>query len=243
MTLLEIRTMFGKRSGRYDLVTPATWADNGADDFINAGIKYLDGLLDFPKAEATIYETLAIGDWYVLFQKARFIEEVWISNIEEKWQLDEETKEIMREDYEDIPTDIDNGRPLVYRPANVRTTPVAAALTTITKFGATAFTEVLAPYSYNGIIFMPPADEAYTLEIVGSFYSPTLSDDADENYWTVEFPIVVVMSALRQLEVIYRNTEGVKDWDGAILSELANIDKDMAAQASANIRGMEVTIR
>jgi hypothetical protein len=243
MTLLAVREIFGKRSGRYDLVDPTAWTDLGADVFINAGIKHLDKLVGMDQTEATLYKTLAVGDWYTYFQNSRSIHEVWVSTTEEKWPLDEKDRAEMKEYYGDVPTEIDNGRPLFYYPTNLRTSPDDPAKITVSKFGSTAFEITAVPYTYNGLIFLPPADDTYTLEVVGNFYSPQLVNETDENYWTLEYPLVVVMAAMREVEIMYRNSEGVKDWDAAIYSVLTELDKDMVAQESANIRSMEGGIK
>jgi len=59
MNLLEIRTEFIKQSGRYDLVTDATsWADNGANFYINSGQDYLDVKgVKVPESEGRLFKT------------------------------------------------------------------------------------------------------------------------------------------------------------------------------------------
>ena len=53
-----------------------------------------------------------------------------------------------------------------------------------------------------------------------------LDDDTDENYWSIEHPMLLLYAALYEMEVSYRNTEGAKDWDLALSRELADLDKD-----------------
>ncbi|RLI52540.1 MAG: hypothetical protein DRP09_17690, partial [Candidatus Thorarchaeota archaeon] len=92
---------------------------------------------------------------------------------------------------------------------------------------------------YNGIIFWPPADKEYVIETWGLFYSPELEDDDHESYWSVTNPLVLIMAALREIEVFNRNTEGVKDWELAIRSEVSGIGKDLVEEDIAEHDQME----
>jgi len=53
MNLLEIRKQFRTTSGRYDLVND-DYSDNGANHFINEGVKWLDSKVD----KKMIHETM-----------------------------------------------------------------------------------------------------------------------------------------------------------------------------------------
>jgi len=241
MTLLAVRTQFVKRSGRYDLVTDATsFADNGADFFINAGQKFLDRLETHKKSFSTYYESITAGDWYSIFQNCRSIKEVWISNSSgEKWKLTKTDFDVLRAAYAEDPANLTQGDPLYYSPIYLRTSPETANEITIDQFGSTEYTVAADHYEYNGIVFMPPAQETYTLEVKGLFYHPALSLDADTNYWTEVQSIVLVMAAMRAVEVLYRNTEGVKDWENAIKAELFGLGLDMIEEDIAEVNEME----
>lgn len=241
MTLLEVRTQFVKTTGRYDLVVNATdYVDNGADFYINAGQNFLDRLESHKKSYSRVFETVTSGQWYKLFQLCRAIKEVWISNSDgEKWQLTKTDFDVLRAAYAEDPADIDNGDPLYYSPIFIRRTPETADTVTIDYFGATEYTESNDHFEYNGLVFLPPADGTYTLEIHGLFYHPKLSADADENYWTEVNPIVLVMAASRAVEVMYRNTEGVNDWTKAINAELFGLGQDLVEEDIASADQME----
>ena len=51
-----------------------------------------------------------------------------------------------------------------------------------------------------------------------------------ENYWSVQHPDILIMGALRQLEVFNRNTQGRLDWEGAVDIMLSDVDKDMVEE-------------
>lgn len=241
MTLLAVRTQLVKITGRYDLVVDTSaWADNGADFFINAGQLYLDRLETFGKSYSRVFETVTSGQWYKLFQLCRAIQSVWISNSDgEKWKLEKIDFDILRAAYAEDPASLDNGDPLYYAPIFIRRSPETNDVVTIDFFGTTEYTQAADHFEYNGLVFLPPADGTYKLEIHGLFYHPKLTVDASENYWTEVHPLVLVMAASRALEVAYRNTEGVKDWDAAIKAELFGLGLDMIEEESAEVSEME----
>ena len=237
MSLVEVREQFVKISGRYDLVVDTDdWADSGADFYINAGQLWLDRFETFKKSYARVFETIESGDWYALFQLCRAIKEVWISNSDgEKWKLDKTDFDVLRAAYAEDPANIDSGSPLYYSPINIRRIPETGGAVTIDYFGATEYSADVGHFEYNGLVFLPPADGDYKLEIHGLFYQPKLSADDDENYWTEVHPLVLVMAACRALEVVYRNTEGVRDWENSIKSELFGLGLDLAEEEAADI--------
>jgi len=242
MTLVAVREQFAKISGRYDLVVDTTdWADNGADFYINAGQDWLDRRANIgSKSYSRVFETLAADDWYALFERCRAIKDVWCSDGDEKWKLSKIDFDVIRAAYADIPTNIDTDSPLYYSPIFLRRTPETSGTITIDFFGTTEFKdETKDHYTYNGLLFMPPSDGDYKLEIHGLFYHPILSADADTNYWTETHPLVLVMASCRALEVTYRNKTGIKDWEYSIDSELFGLDKDSVEEEYPDDSEME----
>jgi len=88
-------------------------------------------------------------------------------------------------------------------------------------------------------MFYPPADGNYTVEIVGLFYSPELSADTDTSFFGTVHPEILLMAANRQLEIDYRNTQGVKDWELAIQTEMLGLGKDLVEEHIAEVSQME----
>jgi hypothetical protein len=232
MTLVEVREQFVKLSGRYDLVVDTTdWADNGADFFIQSGQDYLDRLHFAPKAENTIFEELAAGEWYVTFAKCRAIREVWINNTEGRSQLTKKDMSWLYQQFSALVSETDSGTPLYYCPAKLRSTDHADR----TNLG-TFFNYVKDDSdALRGILIFCPADEAIVVEIQGLFYSDALSSDTDTSYWTDNWPAVLIKAALYQVEVFNRNTEGMKDWKFAIEDEFIGIDKDTVEESIVGI--------
>jgi hypothetical protein len=235
MNLGQIRQKFVEISGRYDLVTnPSTFIDNGANTYITEGLKWLDRLLNKGHMQAKCFKSVVIGDWYVLLQNCRAIQKVWCSNTEEKWELPIVTLEDFKSEYAEPMANADQGQPQYATIGILRTSPETVTQITIDSFCGTANTSAVSEYSYSSLLFSPPADGSYELEVNGLFYSTSLSTDADENWWTVNFPLVVVWAALRQIEITYRNYEGQKDWENAISKELDGVIKDSIEEEIAD---------
>lgn len=254
MNLLETRIALIQRTGRYDLVVDAVdYADNGANAYIQEAIRWLDRKYFVDKAVGRFFKKLTAGAYGVIIPDARVIQEVWIADSSSRKQLEKvDLHELRGEDgYEAPLTSLDQGRPLYYAPTNVRMVPESTILTVEeagpivgyadvmlsdtygTLSGASTFT------SYNGLMFMPPADGTYSLEVVGLFYSKKLTVDADQNHWSVVYPDVLLMAACRQIEIFNRNTEGVNDWTSAIAEELFGITADGIDQIAEGFDQME----
>jgi hypothetical protein len=243
MTLLTVRTLFATHSGRFDLVDiDDEYSDSGADFFINAGMRMLDRLTNFGKSFSRHYVTLAAGDWYAIIPYCRAIKEVWLSNDVSRTLITKKDLSSIRQVYASPISALDQGTVLYYSPASIRTTPEPTGETdsiTIDKFGTVTYSESGSSLGYNGLIFMPPADGAFTLEVYGLFSYPDLSDDDDENFWTEQHPDILLLAALYKLETFNRNTEGAKDWMNALTLEVSELDKDNIEQEISDINQIE----
>jgi len=69
--------------------------------------------------------------------------------------------------------------------------------------------------------------EDVTIQAEGLFLSAPLASDSSENFWTVNEPELLLKAAMRELEVMMRNTQGVKDWEAAIATELYALECDL----------------
>jgi len=246
MNLLQFRQFFRTQSGIYDLVTSAG-ADNGVDNFINAGQMYLDRLADIPAAKGRLFFDIAAGDYLVKFTRSRSILEVWCIGTNDAGEIDrlpltkylyEELRGVdsstLEEAYVKVASEYDQDRPIYYAPATLRLMKSSIG-------GIGSAMDVLADghQEYNGIYLMPPSDGNYSIEILGNFYSEALSVDTDETFWTVQHPLTLYAAVMRQLEIVHRNREGVRDWDEAIAADVIGIDMDGVAQDIATITQME----
>jgi len=241
MSLLEVRKNFVQYSGRFDLIVDRiNFADKGANFYIRAGQQYLDTFVDIFESESKTYAPLAAGAWYQLIADVRVIEHVYlVSSIGDKTELNKISVEEFRNTYRSDPsTYISNSKGYCaeYCVTNLRTTPLTQGEVTIDEFGDNSYTVSVDDFLYTGILFSPPLGETGSIEIIGKFYQPKLMVDTDSNYWTEVYPQILVMSACRQLEISYRNTVGVKDWEAAIAAELHGLELDFADEISNQIR-------
>jgi len=233
MNLLEVRTQFAKISGRYDLVNPSTFANSGADFYIEMGQKSLERRLNFTPTKAKVYQDLAVGTYRVQFKNCRAIQEVWVMNGTSRTQLvqlDEFALKAIHQKFVEnmytTPLSIaDRGRPIYYYPTNRRRSPAEDDFLTL---GVSDDSSTLQTYLdtvspadplYTGIIILPPTDEAYSIEIGGLFYDSKLAVDTDTNYWSTNHPDLLVMSSLRHLEIMYKGSKSASSWDALIEGE------------------------
>jgi hypothetical protein len=75
--------------------------------------------------------------------------------------------------------------------------------------------------------------------INGLFYSAELVNDTDENYWSVAHPMLLYMAAMRQVEVVNRNTQGVRDWENSIMADVKTLGFDLVEEHIAEASEME----
>ncbi len=245
-----VRQKFVELSGRYDLVIPTTWEDNGADFFINAGQKFLDRMLDSGKTIARYPVIVTAGTFIVKSVGIRAIQEVWCANADGKTQLNLNTLQQIRTEYSEEFSSVDQGQPEYYAPAVLRPYPDTLASATgmynvsdLLLYNATAPSQ---HFSYNGIVIMPPADGTYTIEILGLFYSPTLSATVNAgiwtqtmSFWTEIHPDVLIEAAIYKLHTLYNNTGAAADYKVSVIEDMMGIDHD-AAQEDIGPGGLQM---
>ena len=235
MELSELHDEFEFLSGRTDL------SDTRKSFFINSGQRYLDRLDTIKHSLGKIMRTVNIGDWYLTFQECRVIKEVYVSSATERWNLTKKELGWLMLKYPEPIADIDTGDPLYYATPILRSVPQDLTSITLSKFVGEVVQVDHEHFGYSGIIWMPPASETLVVEIQGLFYTEELTNDGDQSSWSVSYPDLLIMAALRAIEIFYRNTEGVKDWTGAIASEIVTLGMDFVDEESTGITEMEDT--
>jgi hypothetical protein len=238
MNLKEIRTQFVKISGRYDLVVDITdWADNGANYYIQAGQDMLERLIGtLPESEGRIWETLAIGGYYVSFQKrCRTIKEVWVNTSDKRYQLEKKDWEWLKGEYSGTISSSDNGSPLYYCPAKLREIDVTDKGATGVFYNYTTSSSK----DYRGILIFPATDEQIDVEILGNFYQSALSTDADSNVFTILHPDTLIKAAVYQLELFYKDRYKLKGILDAISLDTLEIGKDLVEEEIQDITHIE----
>lgn len=219
MNLLELRTQFVEVSGRLDLVNPEDYSDNGANFYINAGLKALERLafINF-KLETTEELVLNSGEYQIALTKpARLITMATaISSDRGEVILRRRTIKEIAALFKKPLEDISPGFPCYW-----------------------TFVPNTGESLINTVSVVPAPSEQISVAFTGQFHSPDFVEDTDENFWSVTAPELLLKAALWQLEIFYRNTAGSKDWLNAITIELANLDMDGVARDTNHINQME----
>lgn len=243
MPFSDIKVLFKEASGREDLLETAGASVLNA--IAKAATEYLD--LHFGSdsfiAESWYKIDVAAGDVIVEVPGVREISEVWVTNSEgELTQLTKKLYKELRKMYSEQSADVDQDTPVYYAVLVHRLAPSQLSLTSGTNTDFTQDTEFTLygeQHTQKAIAILPPPDEAYTISVKGTFFSNPPTDNDDTNYWIANHPMTFVHAMLRELEVFYRNFEGVKAWEAAIMQKLSGIDSDIAAMAAGETSVME----
>lgn len=240
MNLLQVRTKFRQLSGRHDLVNN-DYSDNGADFFINEGRKFLDRLDETQKSWASCYRFIEIGRQFIVFPYCRAIKEVWAANVSDgRWQLEKVDLQDMMEGYlTGLPSSREQGDALYYSPCVTRHIPENATVEDLEGFVGYIETPAGNAHEWNSIVLSTPVDEKTMIDIRGLFYSAELVEDEDENYWSAVHPLLLYMSAMRYVEVVNRNTQGVNDWTNAIVIDMKQLGMDLVEELIAEVSQIE----
>jgi hypothetical protein len=243
MALTDVRNLVVEFSGRADLdATPWTTLHM----FINRGQKLLDRLCGEGKLKARYFVDIVQGQIIASFPNCRAIKEVWVSGADGRTKLEKADIKLIRDLYDEDPATLDQGTPDYYAPAVLRAIGNSATKPeTLTPSGYNqhwALDDVLSSswYTYNGVMWMPPADAAYTLEVWGLFDSiPLDSTNVTGSFWTEVEPLMLAYAALYYMEISYRNTEGAKDWLAAITGDTTEIVKDVIEEEISDLDDMK----
>ena len=233
MNLLQLRTKFRVISGRFDLVTDV-FADSGADFYLNEGRKFLDRKDETQKSWASCYRFINVGFQSASFPHCRAIKEVWVMSTTERWQLEKmDLQDLIASYMADLPGEREIGEPEYYAPALTRYIPEDAAPASIESFVGWVDIAAGNANEYNSILLNVPTDVKLAVEIKGLFYSMELVNDTDKNYWSEVHPLLLITAAMRYIEVVNRNTQGVNDWTGSIMTEMKDLGMDLVEELIA----------
>lgn len=252
MTLTEIRAKVKSISGRYDLVND-DGSDNGMDFYIQAGTRYLDLTTQHIKSYATYRKDLAAGDYKIEFNEVRSIKHIWIyDEANGRNDLTELSLAKFKSKYAKALADNDSGTPKHYAVGIINLQPSQQSLYIDLNAYLSAVGAGTAPFtadyhdimfgsndSYLSVLFAPKADQKYTVTIEGQFYSKTLSNDNDVNFWSANYPEVLINATMYALEAFYRNTAGMNDWERAMLPMKQGIEFDQIETEIAHISEMK----
>jgi len=233
MNLKEIRNQFVELSGRHDLVdveVPVT-----ANMLINSGSEYLDRKSAMQKTYATCYRFLGISGWNVQIPFCRAVKEVWVANTTSRWQLEKyPLQDLLTGLMTEKVTLLETGVPLYYAP--VLTRVVGNIPIEINNYIDYIVSQ---GNNFNAVLILPPSDAKTLVEVRGMFYSDKLSADSDSNLWSEVHPTLLIMAALRSLEIFQQNPDRVRAWEATISNEMAAINMDLVEEQIAEVSEME----
>jgi len=243
MTANQVRDLFAESSGRLDLLD-GTGTVNDLF-FLNAGARYLD--VKWPQKESKRWYKydIAINAYQLEISNLRNVLEVWVVGLsEDGYQLVRKDLGWLKENYPDQNiSDIDTGDPKYFTESLLRLSPQQKALTSsdyTDEFSYHPYDVLFdTTYAKRGIYFMPPADATFTMEVLGEFYSESLTEDDDLNYWTVHYPEVLVQAAVLCLERFYRNFEGYRVQVEVINDMMKGVTDDIIQQSVTGGSRME----
>lgn len=241
MNLLQIRQQFRILSGKFDLVTDAG-VDNGANFFINAGQRHLDRISKHQKSYATHLKFLEIDKYSIQIPWCRAIKEVWVGSLTARWQIEKkDLQDLLAGYFTTLPSGITSGDALYYSPAVTRAAPETYNTPADELESFSGYVDIISAdhFAWNIVLIAPPTDTRLAVQVKGLFYSDQLVEDTDKSYWTEVHPDVLIMSTLRSIEVMNRNTQGVNDMDNAIRAVTTELDMDLVEEQIAGVSQME----
>ena len=239
MNLIQIREKFRDLSGHYELVNEDL-SDNGADFYINEASKWLDRTVETTKSWGTYLAIIPIGTWNLRFPFARAIKEVWIATVNGRWQLDKKRlQDIIAAYFTKPPAEWINGTPLYYSPTISRYIPEPVSPATLATYTSYIGVITNTNLEYNSILLSTPVALETSVEVHGLFYSHLLQDDDDENYWSLNHPMMLIQAAIRQTYVASGNAPMLKIIQGNITDDLTRLGMDLVEQEIAEIDEMD----
>jgi hypothetical protein len=242
MTLAQLKKMLLESSGRYDLYESSDSVWN-LTTFINAGVRYLDVQYPPPEQSRWYKKDIASGDVRLSIAYLRSVKEVWVADSEKRSQLDVVASGWLRQNYSNSDSLlVDTGVPKYWSYDLLRLAPSQADQTQASHddFTYSAYDILFdTTRALRGIQWMPPADQTYTMEVLGTFYTEVLSDASDVNYWSMLNPDAVILAAVLCIERHYRNMEGVAAQKRMLDDLMKGDESDKVEQETAGVSVME----
>lgn len=235
-TLIQMRRRFVELSGHYELVLDAEqndWGDNGADDYIRAAQRRLDDEFTYHKSDAMLYAKLTAGQAIVTFNWSRLIKQVWIADATGyRQELTRLTMREMRELYNETTlAAISQDSPQYWAPITSMLAPsqIGDTSSTFSSTGYVDYDQIVFSEAYfsKSIVVMPPPAATTTVQVLASWYSPTLSDDEDVCFWS-QFPELLIRGARAELELdLHRNQTGYRGFLEGLMPRLSRLEDNL----------------
>lgn len=209
-TLLYIRTQAWKESGRSDLLGDPDaddFSDNGMNVYINRAIRRLNRELPYHKSDAWLYYTLAANETLITFRYCRSVKDVFWQDTDDyktryelTWYPVQVGLATEQNDYDE--DDLSDEREIVFT----------------------------NPHLYKGVSVDAVSDVSRRIVILASWYDEPLVNDGDYNFWTVEEEGLVIRATMLELELVDRNTQGVRDFLEPLRYDLQKIANGLISE-------------
>lgn len=235
-TLLDARTEFVIASRRYDLVVDAVnYVNKGADRYINNGIRFLDQKVDHPKQFRREYFKTAVNDFFIRPEYLIHPRNIYVVDADSSVDITNNRLSLsgFKAEYDDPDGSQVPGTPCNWalNAEGLAPSQIGDTSATFTTAGFLAFDDVhfqadsAGPdWNFNTILLGPKADAVYTIIIDGKYFSRPLLDDSNQNFWTVQYPELVIQAALFMLERNMRNTAGMRSILEGLNEQLSDLD-------------------
>lgn len=219
MNLAQVRKMFVKLTGRYDLVKDAeSYADDGADFMLNAGIRMLDSMFTHSKSYGTIRVPMKPKQAIYRTTNVLSIEGIQVSSDEGKVTL----THVKEQDITERST-VGEGVPKYYAIHTGMRNPALGNLED--DFRGESFRVFPAPSS------------KLTAYVYGRITIP-LEEDDDINFWSTSYPETLITAGQFFIERFHRNSQGMADHMRAIRQDLRELDNNAIESQIGSINQM-----
>lgn len=222
MTLAEFRKEFVQLSGRFDLVKDTQdYKDDGADFLINAGVRLLDSMFTHTKSYATSEIQTEIGKSVYDVPSMLSIEGVQRGSDKGRVTLTHIEEHVLQEIG---PTEKSSSG-----------VPASYAIFTSVSDGVTGNSK--DNLSKLTIKVTPTPDKVLSLYVYGRV-SLKLSNENSQNFWTINYPEILISATMYQIERFHRNRQGMADHMAAIQRDMRNLDADAIESQMGSITQM-----
>jgi hypothetical protein len=245
MDLRGVITDFKEASGRYDL------SDAACGKLIQAGQRFLDGLIDTPGSLLSYRLRITKGWYFTRLRLVKSIQQVWLTAADgSRKKLTLQPFDFFLMSYRAVNKDIlldpslltvgdgaGSGTPTYYCPTTLQLHPDQNKIFSSLRGNELDGVTLGDYFTYTGICWYPSADADYTLSVIGNFYSAPLEEGTDKNWWSENYHEALVYAACREVEIRYRNTTGVNDWANAVYSIISGIDATQVSREIVEVDG------
>jgi len=190
MTYAEVQTQVANYLNRTDLTSEI-------QTFINVAIRKIERKREYQHMRVRYNLAIALNDYLVanpITNYKRFISAFIKTTDDYRYPMREASNEEAMRCYPSVL--YDTGRP---------------ELITVLPATETTLTPDVSPT--NKLLLRPTADQSYTIELYAYQYSPALDGVTyTTNWWTANYPEVVIYGAMEEAEAFMLNDEQVAKW-------------------------------